>query len=893
MSDPEEAPTPQSRIARTWRRYLRFWGPRVEADVDDELQFHFDMRVRDYVTRGMTEAEARAAARRRLGDLDAAREECMTIDARQERRVERSRIVDALLQDLRYAFRTLGRQSGWTAVAVLTLALGIGANTAVFSVVNNLLLHPLPYPHADRVVVVMQQPSEGNTTGIQVMITPLPKLVRAWRDNARSLEEVESYSTTDMTLQPPPRAGTPAIVQAAAVLPTFPRFAGQQPILGRVFSTRDIADGARVVMLGEAIWRQRYGSDARVIGSTIILDDAPYTVIGVMPAAFRLPRIMESATDVWLPLDLRKDDTRLVTMARLRPGVPYQAATRELDAIAARTESSSGTRSRFITNLQPPSQFVSFRQSLVMLAGAVALVLLIACANVAHLLLARGATRQRELAIRAAVGAGRSRLFRQLLTESLLLASAGCVAGVSVGWVGLHALVAARPQALVELTAARLDMTTLGVTIALSLLTGVGFGVIGATNATRYSTHQVLKSGALSASQSHGQGRLRSLLVVSEMALSTTLLVGAALLVRSVAHLRSVDPGFDPQALYTVRVSLPPARYSTTALRSAFFAELADRARHLSGVRAVTIAGAAPPMRSFTIGALQIEGRAPPPVGTTSFISTNGVEPDYFRVMRMKVLEGTPQTDTSAAAGQVLVNEGFARKYWGGISPLGKRLRILYNSKGQWLTVVGVVADAATGGLTQDATMPMLYTGPSGMYQPTAIVRTSGDANPLPALRALVWSIDPHLPPAEIANVESVMHDSISGVRFTMLLLTVLTSLAVVLAAVGLYGVMAYGVAQRTREIGIRIALGATRSEIGRAIVSEGVALAFAGVIAGLAGAYWATKLVEKLLYGIGRGDPVAFGTGAAVLLLTAVVACLVPMRRALAVDPLVAMRAE
>ncbi len=874
-----------------WRRYLRFWGPRAEADVDDELAFHIDMRARDYMARGMPEPEARRAATRRLGDLRAARAECIAITSRRERRMTRAQIVDAFVQDVRYAVRTLGRQKGWTAVAIATLALGIGANTAVFSVVNALLLHPVPYPDADRVAFVYQEPTEGNQTGMRVMVNPHPSLVRLWKENARSFEALEPYMASDRTMRA--ADGAAVIVRSGVVLPSFASFAGTRPILGRAFTDADLAEGVRIAMLSEPFWRSRFGSDSTVLGKPIMLDREPYTIVGIMPAAHRLPKLSETVSEVWLPLRLRDDVFGVSIIGRLRPDVTLATAAAELDSIYARSELSKGDHGDFRTRLSAPSQMVSFRESLVLLSAAVALVLLIACGNVAHLLLARTAGRQRELSIRAALGASRLRIVRQMLTESLLLGAAGCVGGLVVGWIGLNALVALRPDSLPELARARIDGMTLAATTGLAVLTGLGVGVFGALHAVRHASHDALKAGSLGLSQSRRQRRLRSLLVVSEMAVSTVLLVAATLLVRSIGHLQSIDPGFEPAGLYGVQIALPRDTYPTREARRAFVMQLAERVRSAPGIRAVTVASGAPPSRSFMIGALHIEGQPAPTPGTTGFVDYNGVDPEFFRVMGIKLLEGTTLTDTTTAAGQALVNVGFVRKYWPGQSAIGRRFRVVYDGKETWNTVVGVVDDAFTGGLTSEASTPMFYKSSLDLFEPTLIVRAVPGTDPMPVVRSLITEADPALAPPTISNIENALHRSIAGPRFTMALLVVFTGIAVVLAAIGLYGVLAFAVTQQTREIGIRMALGATRSGIARSVLRGGIVLAGVGVVIGLTGARWGTKLLEHMLYGVGRTDAASFAIGALVLVATAVIACLVPMRRAVAVDPLVAIRAD
>ena len=891
MYDPHDTPAPNAASAATWRRYLRFWGPRAEADVDDELGFHVEMRAREYVSRGMTEADARRAALRRLGDLAAARSECVAITSRRERRMTRAELVDALVHDVAYAWRTLGRQKGWTFVAVVTLALGIGANTAVFSVVNTLLLHPLPYPNADRIAIVYQEPTQGNTTGMQMLVNPNTPTVRAWRDGSRSFETIEPYSREDRSLRE--TDGTISVVHTASILRSFIAFAGQRPLLGRAFTDIEVTRGDKLVMIGEPFWRARLGGDRSIIGKPITIDQNPYTIIGVMPATFRIPRLGSDATDVWMPLNLREDAMGLSVIGRLREGVPIADASRELDRIAASSPLPGAATPDFRTKLTPPSEMVRFRASLVMLSAAVALVLLIACGNVVHLVLARTATRQRELAIRAALGASRFRIVRQLLTESLILSVAGCVGGLVVGWAGLQVLVSMRPASLPELIAARMDVTTLLVTVALSVGTGLAVGALGAFSAGRHSAHDALKAGALSASQSRRQRRLRSLVVTSEMAVSMVLLVGAVLLVRSMIHLQRLEPGFEAEGLYAVELPLHKASHETAAARGAFAAQLAERVGGIPGVEAVTIAAGAPPSRSFLIGGLQIEGEPDPPVGTTSFIDYNGIEPNYFRTMGIRIIEGSTLTDTSKTTSQVVVNEGLAKKYWPGKSALGRRLRVVYGGKGEWKTIVGVVADAFTGGLTSEAAAPTLYMAGSDRFQPVLITRFTAGVDPVPTIRAIVTQLDPLLPPATVTNLDDAMERSIAGPRFTMMLLVVFTVLALVLAAVGLYGVMAYSVAQRTREIGIRIALGATRRDVARSVMWQGTALALLGAGIGLFGARWGSKLLEHMLYGVSRSDAMSFAIGALLLVGTAILACIVPMRRAVAVDPLVAIRAD
>jgi putative ABC transport system permease protein len=777
-------------------------------------------------------------------------------------------------------------------VAVLTLALGIGANSAMFSVVNRLLLNPLPYPGADRVVIVYQQPSQGNTSGHMVMVTPMGRVVSAWLAQTRTFEAIEPYKTTDVTLQLP--GELPRVARSAVILPSFAKFAGERAILGRMFNDAEAKGESNVVLLSEGMWRSQFGGESTILGKSMTVNDRPLTVIGVMPSGFQVPERAPGGTDLWLPLDLVKaDDDGMLTVGRIRPGITKETAARELDTIAHRDAAQGKSNSRYTVTLADPEDMVSFQDSLVILTAAVALVLLIACANVAHLLLARASTRQREMAIRAALGAGTERLFRQLLTESMLLSIAGCIGGLAVGAAGLRLLVAARPENLDQLSVARMDWSTLIVAVVLSVVTGIAFGVIGALQASRHASHDALKAGSLTSSLGRSQGRLRGLLVVSEMALCSMLLVGAALLFRSVANLQNRDPGFDSSGLYALAVQLPEGRYKTKAAKLAFFTDLRARAEKMPGVQGMTIAASAPPTVALLIGALQVEGQPAPPAGETAFINFNGVEPDFFRLMRMRILEGTSFTDTTAAAGQVLINEGMARKHWPGQSAVGRRLRVAYDGKGDWRTVVGVVANASTQGLTSESSQPMLYTPGLSFFDPTLLLRTTGDAKMIPGLMALVASMDAKLPPPEVTSISEAMRRSMAKPRFTMLLLIVFTFVAVGLAAVGLYGVLAYSVAQRTREIGIRMALGASRSVVARSVLSQGLVLAGIGAVLGLIAARWGVKLVSSMLYGVQQTDGLSFLAGGIVLLVIAIVACLIPVRRAVSVDPLIAMRSE
>jgi len=661
-------------------------------------------------------------------------------------------------------------------------------------------------------------------------------------------------------------------------------------LLGRLFTPAEIESVGRQVLLSEGLWRTRFGADSAVLGRAITLDDSLYSIVGVMPGTLRTPRPGGQLTDIWLPLSLKDDRAGASVIGRLRVGTDMLRAQAELDSLYSRVNRTNGdAAANFRTLVVPPRSQLNFHDSLILLGYAVALVLLVACANVAHLLLARSTSRRRELAIRAALGAGRSRVFRQLLTESVLLATTGGALGIFAGWLGLRAIVAARPSDLPGLALARVDLTTLSAALAVTIATSIAFGLLGAMHSARESTHDALKSGAQRAAT--GGGRMRQFLVVTEMALSATLVVGASMLVRSVINLQRADLGYEPKGLYTVRPSASRGHFGTASARGDFLRTLSTRIAKIPGVQSVSMASAPPGWFTFSIGRLEIEGRPAPPNSATEFIHVNKIQTGYFSTMRQRVVAGTPFTDTTGGAYQVMVNEGFARKQWHGESPIGKRLRVAQSGKEPWLTIVGVAAEAG-GPATSEATAPMLYTAAADSNAAAIVVRTTGAGDQLQPVRALARSIDPNVT-AKIQSVEASVSDNIAEPRFVMILLTLFTALALALAAIGLYGVMAYSVSQRTREIGIRLALGATRGRIARPIVAGGVWLALIGCAFGAAVSIWGTKVIETQLYGVAKHDVASMAAAFIVLVGAALAACVVPARRALAVDPMTAIRAD
>jgi putative ABC transport system permease protein len=861
---------------------------RWERDVEEEIKLHLILRAEQLASHGRAPDEAYAEAVRRFGpSLTQSRARLIEAATRREKAMHQSEILDDLRHDLSFAFRTLARQKAWTVVTVLTLGLGIGATTSVFSVVSTMLIHRLPYPHGERVTIITQQPTGGNNTGMSVSIMPQVNAIRGWQRDARSFESIQAMSIVPRSLRT--ATGDDSRASTAAITPGFFDFAEVRPLRGRIFTPSEVTADSRVALLAEGFWRARLGADPSVLGKRITLSDTSYTVIGIMPGTFRVTAPGRTATDVWLPLNLNAKDVRVSgVVGRLRPGANPIVAQQELDSIFARVAGfTNGATIPFKAVVAKPSEGVSFRDSLFLLMGAVGLLLLVACTNVAHLLLARTAGRQREIAIRTALGAARGRLFRQLLTESFLLCVGGTFAGLALGWLGVKALVAMRPSNQNDLVATHIDVTTLEVALGVTLLSALVFGVIGILESRRHSTNDTLKAGALAISASRGHRRARTLLVVSEIALSMMLVVGAGLVIHSLRRLQQTDVGFDPKNLYMIT---PSWRAHDSAANIQSTAEMFARVKVLPGVRAASIADVAPGTSNFTIGRLEIDGEPPPAQGSSSFVSVNSVQPNYFTTMGMTFVEGAAFADTTNAHA-VIVNDLFARKHWARGQALGKRLRIVQRANQEWLTVVGVTHDAMTNGPTAAADGPMFYFARTVNSDGIIVARTAGTGSIFNAIVAQRPERGFSAP--NVQAVSDFLTQSISEPRFVMLVMTAFGLVGLLLASIGLYGVMAYTVAQESRDIGVRIALGASRGHVMRAVITRGTALALTGVIVGLAGALWGTKLVEHHLFGIERLDPASFVGGAVVLIGAALLACIVPTRRALAVDPISAIRAD
>jgi putative ABC transport system permease protein len=801
-----------------------------------------------------------------------------------------------LLQDVRFGLRVLWKRPGFTAVALAVLALGVGANTAIFSVVNAVLLRPLPYPGSERVVAF---DGVNPSKGVEESNMSAPDFAD-WKAQTRSFEALSIYTEGGSNLT---GGGEPERVTAAWVGPDFFRVIGVGAARGRALLPEDEDPGAaNVVVISHGLWQRLFGSDPSAVGRTVELGGRGREVVGVMPPGFDFP----SRAEVWGPLQLEvakepRDNRAYQVLGRLREGVPLAQAQAEIDAVAARLAASYPvTNMGWGVDLDPLKDETvgEMRAALLLLLAGVALVLLIACANVANLLLARAAGRRREVALRLALGAGRWRVARQMLTESLLLALAGGALGAGLSVWLTDLIVALAPRNTPRLAEASLDARVFLFAVGATLLTGLAFGIVPALQASRADLGESLKEGGRGSAG--GRSRVRSGLVVSEVALSLLLLAGAGLLVKSFARLQAVDPGFDPEGVMTARVSLPGARYKEPAQKAEFYRALTERLNALPGVEAAG-ATASLPLGGSNLSVwrgLVPEGRPATPESDEP-AAFSVVTPGYFPAMRIPLRAGRvfDERDDANAPKVIVVNETLARKVFAGQDPVGRHVTIWRDEKFP-RQVVGVVGDTKPSSLDA-AEAPQMYVPhaqDAGWGGLSLAVRARGGGDPsalAPLLREEVRALDRQLPVYDVKTMAKVWADSTAYRRVTMFLMAGFAAAALLLAGVGLYGVLSYTVAQRTHEIGIRMALGARGSDVLRLVVRQGMLLTLAGLGVGLAGALLLTRLMTGLLYGVSAADPVVYALVSLLLAAVALLACLVPARRATKVDPMIALRYE
>jgi len=873
----------------------------MESEMDAELRFHVEALAEDLVRRGVPRKESLRRARIEFGGIERAKEECR--DARG------TNFVESLIQDLRFALRMLRKSPGFTFVAVLTLALGIGANTAIFSILEAVLLRPLPYRDPGRLVVVAdpEAPQHGGF---------LYKDFETWKSQLRSFENIAIYyRNTGISRVALTGAGEPEAVKAAFVSADFFPTMGIWPELGRTGTSEEELHQVHVVVLSHGLWLRRFGGSPEVIGKDLQIDGIESKVIGVMPASFQFP---DKNQEFWArittnlswqdpalttkidPRNTRFFFARWMVVGRLKTGVSLLQAQAEINSLFAHLAESDPDPNRAPVRVFPlcPNLSDNTRLALFVLFGAVISVLLIACSNVANLVLARGAGRTHEMALRTALGAGRGRLTRQLFTESALLALVSGCLGLLLASFCLRTLIAFGPPDIPRLDEARVDAHVLGFTLAVSLLAAVVFGLIPAWRISQSDPQESLKGAFRSAAGSMALRRMRNALVVLEFALAIVLLTGAGLLVRSFLALEEVDLGFQPERLLTMRLTMPAdvSQARTIALHE----EALERAAALPGVKVV---GAISDLFELgdvrNLGLRAVEGREPEPRDKWTPLIWQSVSRDYLYAMGALLLRGRyfSQQDTADSPIVALIDENMARRYWPGEDPIGKRFKG-QDPRGRnddWITVIGVVGNMRRNGLEREP-VPHVFEWykQSGSTPRDLVVRTTGDPRMAAAtLRSLVRSLDPVAILSPVTTMSEQLSEQLSPRRFQTSLLGLFSLMALILATVGIFSLMHYTVAQRTHEIGVRMALGARRSDIMRFVIREGALLVLAGGSTGIFAALALTRLISSLLFGVGASDPVTFVGVAALLMVFALLGCYVPARRATMVDPMVALHYE
>ena len=872
-----------------WRRYLRFWRANPDADVADELRFHLDSAVAEFVAGGMTLDAARAEAVRRFGDIDAITTTLHSLSHERERTMEWQDRLRVVRDDLRFASRQLRKNVGFTVVAVLTLALGIGANSAIFSIVYSVLLRPLPYAHADRLLTLRERNGANDTDGMVVTYGNFHE----WSQRVHAFEALGAYAYGSLTLT---GAGDPRVIDVLHASAGYWRALFIPPVLGRFFGPSDDSPSApHVVVLSHKLWQSAFNGDSTIVGRSITLSGEPYTVLGVASPDYSTPTV-----SAYVPLALTSAqiqehaDHELAVVGLVRAGVPRATALAELTRVEtqlAHQYPNSYFDGGIIARPLLDSIVGPVRTLLFILLSAVALVLLIACVNIANLLLARAGVRQKEMAVRTALGAGRGRIIAQLLTESLLLAGAGAGLGLLVAAALLRFLIVRSPLGIPRIDDATINGPVLAFTTLLAVACGVGFGLLPALRASKLDLQRTLREGGRS-DTAVARGYLRATLVVCQVSMAMVLLVGAGLLVRSAVLMQRVDPGFDPHNLLVAGVELPAARYPTDSANARQLDEILGSVRAVPGVASASLVSRIPIASWGSDCNFRTEGT--PPHGASFNANARVATPGYFETLRIPLLRGRAFTSADIGGGVrvAVINQRLEKKLFGGGEGIGRRISC--GEAASWLTVVGISGDLHARGLgeeVRDEVYVPLSQSPRGDM--AVVVRGAVPVTTLaPAIRRAVAALDPLLPLSGMRTMDEIIGRTLAAPRFISQLLSLLGALGLTLAVIGIYGVIAYVVAQRTNEIGIRIALGADTSRVLAMVVRQGVALAVLGIAIGSLASYFLATTLTSMLYGISPRDPLTFAAVALLLGAVAALASLIPARRAAKVDPLEALRA-
>jgi predicted permease len=875
-----------------------FKRARLERELKEELEHHIELKTQENIEAGMAPDQARHAALRAFGGIEQRKEQCRDAD--------RLRWLEDLIRDLRYGLRQLRRNPGFTAVAVFTLALGIGANTAIFTVVNGVLLRPLSLPHPERVIFI--QHSYTNCPGCSGPLS-YPNFSDFERQNS-VFTRLSMYLGGSFNLK---GKGSPQRVPGAFVSANYFATMGIKPVLGRTFLPGEDQTGHNgVAVINASLWHSQFGSDPDILGKTIFLNDEPLTVVGVMPGWFHFPSGNALA---WVPLvpdaqdRLNRGMNMYDVVGRLKAGVTLAEARGQMGVIAGRLSRMYPNSDKNETVRMTPLQQAmvgGIREDLLMLMVAVALVFLIASANVANLLLARTAGRQREIAIRLSVGAGRGRLARQFLAESLLLAAAGAVVGWLIALLGVDGLLILKPANLPRVNQIRPDAWVLTFTITLVIVAALALGEAAARRAARFNVQEVLKEGATTETPGPKRIRRQNVLVAGEVAIALTLLVGAGLLVKSLWHLFQVEPGLDAQRVLTMRVSLPETRYPDEIHIARFYTQLLGKIQALPGVEDAGLVTMLPLQQSWVNGDFEIAGRPHDKQNLgQGEAEIRAVSPGYYRALGIPLVQGRffNSEDRRAATPVVIINEKLARRYWPREDPLGRRIEI--GGEPPWYTIVGVVGNVRQAKLsvpiqfetdvpyTQWPPAWPVINGTMSLVLRTVLRTRVDPASMADAARRAVLSVDPDQSVFDVETMQQVVARSAADRRFNMILLGLFAALGLILASLGIYGVLSYSVRQRTHEIGVRVALGATRGDVLGMVVWQGMKVAVIGLACGVGGALLLTHLMAGLLYGVKPNDPFTFVIVSLVLSSVALLACYLPARRAARVDPMAALRYE